>query len=410
MGLFDPIWMTRDCKKIDKAVQAVHRISDPEKLYEIAVTAPRNEITVAAVEAIRDEELLYRVALSAKNENAREFAAEHISDQSLLTKLALEADSWTAEHAARKVRDPEQAIKLAMSDRKCADHGVYALYSDPAALKKIALGAPSSGARLTAVSHLKDADTLLEVLERESVREIRKQAATRLWLDCKKEAPLTAEQSKRVMQLLIREPDDKGYSDAVLSAYLLDDPDDLQQVYREAKRIDLRMEAFSHLADQVGPEALPALYKEADALARSLRGEECRACRNAQDHIGKLVVKRESGNPELLMCFIRDAEMGCDMAIFCLCALFDETLDNAENIGELRDEAVAAYLNNIPAYEQLDRNHDEKCCILRLGTALPENARSRYGFRVWSAEQRDEDQFGRYTYDVTHVEWKGRTY
>ena len=410
MGLFDPIWMTRDYKKIGKAVQAVRGISDPEKLYEIAITAPRNEITTAAVDRIRDDALLYRIALSAKNEKARELAAERIGDQAILTKLAMEADDWTAEHAARKVRDPEQAMKLAMSGRKCARHGTYALLSDAAALKKIAFSAPTYDARVVAVSNLKDADTLLDILERDPEREIRKKAAIQLKLECREKAPLTEDQRKRVVQLLIREPDDPRYSDSVLSAFLLDDPDDLRRVYREAKRVDLRMEAFGILADHAEARALPALYQEANAVARSLPAENRRACRDAQERIRRRVLQRESGDPALLMCFIRDAEMGCNMASACLGALFDRKLDNAEGIGELRDNAVAAFLNNIPAYGKKDSSHDEKYCILHLGTALPEEVQGRYGFRVWRTEQRDEDQFGRYTYDATHVEWKGKAY
>ena len=120
------------------------------------------------------------------------------------------------------------------------------------------------------------------------------------------------------------------------------------------------------------------------------------------------MLKEENGNPDLLMCFILDPEMGCNMASSCISALFDKTLDKAEGIEKMRDTAVSAFLNNIPAYGKQDSGHNEKYCILHLGSALPEDAQSRYGIRVLRTERSDEDQFGRYTYEEARVEWRGK--
>ena len=50
MGLFQPIWMSKKYKDESKAIQAVRRISDSDKLLRIAFEAPLEEVAAAAVE------------------------------------------------------------------------------------------------------------------------------------------------------------------------------------------------------------------------------------------------------------------------------------------------------------------------------------------------------------------------
>ena len=52
MGLFEPIWKTRlfHTDKEKKAVEYVRRLTSPEKLLEISLSAPSLDVRKAAVE------------------------------------------------------------------------------------------------------------------------------------------------------------------------------------------------------------------------------------------------------------------------------------------------------------------------------------------------------------------------
>ena len=196
MGLFKPIWMTADWGKKDKAIQAVRKITNPDKLFEIANQAPQDKVAIEAVEAIHDPLMLFKLATQAKSEAVQRAAVKALENQPLLARIALEGgNKWTADDAARKVHDPELAFTVSMSSRECARHGVYWI-SDPDSLKRIAFGAPTLEARSAAVSQLNDADALIDILEKESDYNTRRQA--RYQLDhCKDKAPLTPAQRGR---------------------------------------------------------------------------------------------------------------------------------------------------------------------------------------------------------------------
>ena len=409
MGLFKPIWMTADWGKKDKAIQAVRKITNPDKLFEIANQAPQDKVAIEAVEAIHDPLMLFKLATQAKSEAVQRAAVKALENQPLLARIALEGgNKWTADDAARKVHDPELAFTVSMSSRECARHGVYWI-SDPDSLKRIAFGAPTLEARSAAVSQLNDADALIDILEKESDCNTRRQA--RYQLDhCKDKAPLTPAQRERVVQLMIHEPNDE--SDSILGPLMssYDDPGDLQRIYREAVRLDVRMSALGCLADCAEAGELPRLYKEACALIRSLPYEKSEPCRNVRDRIERRIQKKESGNPGLLMAFILDAGFGCNMAGRCIQMLFAGKLDDCEGIDIMRDKAVNAFLLNIPKYGQADKGHDEKYCVLQIAPSLSPAVQEKYGFKVWNNEREDEDQYGRNTVTVTHVEWQGRHY
>lgn len=233
MGLFKPFWMkeTNDSAKLRKINAGVRKISNQNKLYEIATTAYHGSVKTTAVECITDEALLAKLALgspgsvgeaavkriknknlmydialrskdwkvseaaagmiedqallgkmamTAAHERARRSAVNRIEDQEVLARIALEsADKWTADDAARRVRAPEQALRVAMSNRECAVHGAYAV-SDPAARLKIALEAPTRDARAAAISKLDDALALRQIACGASSNEERQEAVYRL--------------------------------------------------------------------------------------------------------------------------------------------------------------------------------------------------------------------------------------
>ena len=55
MGLFEPIWMTRNSSKENKAREEIFKIKDVEKLKEIAIKAPLPSIKCAAAYNIDDD-------------------------------------------------------------------------------------------------------------------------------------------------------------------------------------------------------------------------------------------------------------------------------------------------------------------------------------------------------------------
>ena len=64
MGMFDPIWKTKDRKKMNEAIYAVKKMADDQsKLIQVAKTAYLDEVRFAAISMITDDEALYDIAL-----------------------------------------------------------------------------------------------------------------------------------------------------------------------------------------------------------------------------------------------------------------------------------------------------------------------------------------------------------
>ena len=62
MGLFSPVWMTKNVKKKEKAIESVKKITDQDELYKIAREAPLDDVRVAASMLIDDQSKLERLA------------------------------------------------------------------------------------------------------------------------------------------------------------------------------------------------------------------------------------------------------------------------------------------------------------------------------------------------------------
>ena len=96
MGVFSPIWMTEDNRKIDKAIKAVERITDQETLKKIAVDALNVKIADAAFNKIEDDNILYEFArlhgIDNKRSSLQTKALERIKDKSVLRKIMTETD------------------------------------------------------------------------------------------------------------------------------------------------------------------------------------------------------------------------------------------------------------------------------------------------------------------------------
>ena len=115
MGLFKPIWMTDNPKKLDKATKAVEKVKSEDQLFEIATTAPFAATRIRATERISDQRMLYQIALTkeAKYSDVQRGAIERITDQELLKKLANEA-SVSKKVLFKRISDERFLVQIAV--------------------------------------------------------------------------------------------------------------------------------------------------------------------------------------------------------------------------------------------------------------------------------------------------------
>ncbi|MBQ9515826.1 MAG: hypothetical protein IJR57_06930 [Ruminococcus sp.] len=89
MGLFEPKWMSDNRAK---ALKAVEKITDPQKLAEVAVNAKDQVVVSKAIERIHEEAVLARIALGNSDNRAKALkAVEKITDPQKLAEVAVNA-------------------------------------------------------------------------------------------------------------------------------------------------------------------------------------------------------------------------------------------------------------------------------------------------------------------------------
>lgn len=123
MGFFDPIWMTKNYNKIDKARAAIRKINDNQKLTEIAMKAPLQLVALEAIQMMNDEETLFEFAKTDGLSNEkyplaiRTLARERIEDQTLLEKLisSIDYEDVDANMLYEKVENPPLDWNMNMS-------------------------------------------------------------------------------------------------------------------------------------------------------------------------------------------------------------------------------------------------------------------------------------------------------
>ena len=92
MGLFTPKWMSND---LAKALRAVEKITDSQKLAEVAVNAKLQQVAGKAIERIQDESVLAGIALGDAGFFAVEKSLERVFHPDLLKQIADEAEmNW----------------------------------------------------------------------------------------------------------------------------------------------------------------------------------------------------------------------------------------------------------------------------------------------------------------------------
>ena len=183
MGLFKPIWMTDNPKKLDKAIAAVGKITDPNKLYEIATTAPFAATRIRATERISDQKMLYQIALTkeAKYSDVQRGAIERITDQELLKKLANEA-SVSKKVLFKRISDERFLVQIAVEAKDYyLGNAAFECLRSQNAFADVALNAQSDHLREMAVRYrLTDQAALLQVAQNEQNKFIRNAAIVKL--------------------------------------------------------------------------------------------------------------------------------------------------------------------------------------------------------------------------------------
>ncbi len=413
MGLFDPAWKTRKSSGEGKAVRSVERISDPKTLLEIAFTAPLGSVKKAAAGRITDPGMLFLIALKGDYSLIGD-AIDRIEDPALLARLAVELSGCgrggSAGHAVERISDPALLMELAMrGDRDFPSRKAVIRIDDDGMLAEIGRRAADRGTRECAVGEIGDPNLLLDFAFspddriRHAAREKLLYRYIRGW-NSDKETQLTEEQFDRYIDSLIAESSRSWEIRVPPDA----NDDQLRRIRQKAARSDLRAEAFSRLNREPSPETLLEVYKEAGREAGSAEDpRDSRAWRDAQDRLRKNLDPKDAA---LILRFVKDLEVDCDMAGRGIRMLFDGGLDGSEGIEAMRDEAVRTYLERVPAWERENPSGGEKYAFYVLAVSLPESARPKYGFRVEEHEYEDEDQFGRYTSTSTCVEYQGKRY
>ena len=298
MDLFSPAWMADRISKEDKAIAAVEKISDQNKLFEIASKAPLCKVRVAAVQRINDQKMLMDIAMTRLPENLEityaevgEAAAEKIRDEKLLGEIALSAPCYvTRKAAAKKINDQELLARVIkngnhnaahvaadrMNDQTiieqilltCGNDAVseYALQilahkiTGSDAIRKIAVNAPSPAVRDIAAYKLDDTDTLLDILSGDNSRSVREKANLRL-CSCLEEEPLTVRQREKLEQIFICEQEN-NVDLKFLWRFIQKDASCLRKISKNAKRSDIRANAFGELCRTAELDKLLSEYKE----------------------------------------------------------------------------------------------------------------------------------------------------
>ena len=392
MKLFEPIWKTNKREKLDEALDAVREIRDPGKLREIVLNAYLPEVQSAALERITDPQVLREVILA--NNTAYEIrreAVRQISDPELLSEIAVQRQAYPADgDAIAMLSDQEHLQRIALSEQGGEqDKAVYKI-SDQAVLGDIAVNAKKGSARKTAIRNITDPDILLDIMSGAEEVYTRGEAYDRLVLLRRtgKLPKLSEEQHRKVIDFIIHE-DDRNVR-IELNEFCT--PDDLMRMYQEAERYDLRAKALGTMVkDSYFPDSsLLEAWKTAESGRKTVHNTFSNPWQDAKQNIEARLAAAADADPEMLLTFVRDPEVGSGFAADCLKNLFEEKYQDRPQIGYLREEAFGAYLRNIPRYAEMDQAESLEGYVLRLAHAVPREFHDEYGLTVYLEENDPE--------------------
>ena len=389
MGLFKPAWMASDYSKHEKAIAAVKKITDPDKLFEIAMTAPLRVVRQAALERISDERTVARILLENDQLDVRESALKRVSDPAVLKTAAMSSERYMPKELIDKIDDVDTLIEIALGspnpNDKIRGNAISKLeyHKDPEAVTQLidALLAltdrcPEGRERHFAFNSINDIISSKHTFDREY--------------------HLPRAQCEKLVDAIIADRDGSYRPDAHLAIDLhagFTDADS-RRMAESAANPAIRQFVWRHMSHTLD-ELLPA-YREAVQ-----NGWE-----DIQSSVYDRLRKLESGDAAVLMDFVRGTD-NLTIREICAVRLVQDDMDGVEGIEAMRDEAVEAYMAAFESRED-KRNNGHFMCQFALG--LTPAAREKYGFTVSTSEVADEDQYGRYTYDQTTVTYRGKTY
>ena len=291
--------------------------------------------------------------------------------------------------AVAMLSDPMLLKRIALAEQGGEqDKAVYKI-TDQRTLAEIAIHAKKGSARKTAIRSLTDPDVLMDIMTEAEEGYTRTEAHARMKNLTVPEGKLilTELQHERYLEIVIGEPDRNVHIDLIGFTKA----EDLDRIYQNAVRWDLRASALSFLVlnQDYSPENLRTAWKKAEEQRKTVHNTFANPWQDARNSVEDRLEMEEINHPELLLEFISDPEIGSNYAAECLQILFDEKFDSYEEIQVLRDQAFAAFLRNIPAYARQAQTTDLKPYLLLLAKSIPVHLRDQYGLSVFSEEYGD---------------------
>lgn len=188
MGLFSPIWMTKEHGKRLKAAEAVRGMNDQRKLIEVVLKAPLMSVVEVALGKLTDPQALYELALQAsatKGQDNRSteigcFAVSKIEDQELLHSLATHPRVSEPIRAAAVGRISDQDfLRTIILDSSSSDvvlDAAVCSIADPVLLAQVALDPAvyGEGVRKNAAARIEDPSVLAEIVRNDPSTTIRR--------------------------------------------------------------------------------------------------------------------------------------------------------------------------------------------------------------------------------------------
>lgn len=371
MALFEPGWKTNKPENLETALDSLNGVRDPKKLRDAAMTALLPEVRLAAVEKISDEQLLRDIVIGeSANFDARKAAIQKITDEQILAEIAVMRSAYPADgEAIAKLENPQLLKEIAMSESGWEQSKAVYKITDQAILKEIAEKGEKGDARKTAIRCITDPDMLLDIMAGTSERFIITEAFKRFdeLLRQRPDDAKTEEWHDRYLDIVVKEE----HKDAKVNLDYFQRYDELDRIYHESVREDLRAEAFSRsIAGHIfSPHNLKEACKQAFMNSIAIEdGNEnpwTTVLRNLETRI------LNSHDPSLLVRVVEDPEAGCDFAASCIQELFSDRFRDEVGVDWLQDEAVAAYIGNIEKYVIIQNYYDMDYCLRKLAAVVP---------------------------------------
>ena len=388
MGLFKPIWM-KD-KNEQAALSSIKYVKEEEKLEQAALGAPFLSVRTEAVRKVTDQKFLFNylsalaadrsLSLRAGFPELAKAAIISLTDPALKKQLAL-ADPWFGGELVRFIHSQDDLHEIALK------HGIYT--------------------GTDAIGRLLDPEALLLFMEAgpDYIRETAQSRLNECLKDYRDRPEMTAEQNKRYHAVLLSWPENCNIGSELSLPYM--QAKDLWILFRQALHMNVRIGAAQSLIYKAGPDDLRILDSEIDGLIRELKtkGSTASSWESVRSRIGERIARLAEKDPVQLLDYIREAGLDFEAGVSCLRQLFDPKLDGTEDICALREKAVTAALERVPAWAG-NKSHDPY--LYRIARALPLDKAAEFGFTVTQHEVPGEDEFGRYTNTETCVSYQGR--